>query len=46
MQLLAAKPVGGVRLPVIGLTRRGDLKTKPVAASSGRKPSTWFVRCP
>src|SRR5438552_3800159 len=28
MQLLAASPVGGMRLPVIGLTRRGDLKTK------------------
>src|SRR5919202_4433142 len=28
MSLLAATPVGGVRLPVIGLRRRGDLKTK------------------
>jgi DNA-binding response OmpR family regulator len=28
MALFAATPVGGTRLPVIGLTRRGDLKTK------------------
>jgi DNA-binding response OmpR family regulator len=35
MTLLAAKPVGGVRLPVIGLTRRGDLKTKLAAFESG-----------
>jgi DNA-binding NtrC family response regulator len=28
LALLGAKPVGGVRLPVIGLTQRGDLKSK------------------
>jgi DNA-binding response OmpR family regulator len=32
---LATKPVGGVRLPVIGLTRRGDLKTKLAAFEAG-----------
>jgi DNA-binding response OmpR family regulator len=32
---LAAKPVGGVRLPVIGLTRRGDLKNKLAAFEAG-----------
>jgi DNA-binding response OmpR family regulator len=31
LTLLASKPVGGVRLPVIGLTRRGDLKSKLAA---------------
>jgi len=31
MALLGATPVGGTRLPVIGLTRRGDLKTKLAA---------------
>src|SRR5215216_2613530 len=35
MALLQEKPVGGVRLPVIGLTRRGDLKTKLAAFESG-----------
>ena len=35
MALLAATPVGGVRLPVIGLTRRGDLKTKLGAFEAG-----------
>jgi DNA-binding response OmpR family regulator len=33
--LLQEKPVGGVRLPVIGLTRRGDLKTKLAAFEAG-----------
>jgi DNA-binding response OmpR family regulator len=32
---LLAKPVGGMRLPVIGLTRRGDLKTKLAAFEAG-----------
>jgi DNA-binding response OmpR family regulator len=35
MALLAARPVGGLRLPVIGLTRRGDLKTKLAAFEAG-----------
>lgn len=35
MALLASTPVGGVRLPVIGLTRRGDLKTKLAAFEAG-----------
>jgi DNA-binding response OmpR family regulator len=35
MALLGAKPVGGIRLPVIGLTRRGDLKTKLAAFEAG-----------
>src|SRR5438105_3897573 len=35
MALLGASPVGGVRLPVIGLTRRGDLKTKLHAFEAG-----------
>jgi DNA-binding response OmpR family regulator len=35
MALLEAKPVGGIRLPVIGLTRRGDLKTKLGAFEAG-----------
>jgi DNA-binding response OmpR family regulator len=35
MGLLEAKPVGGVRLPVIGLTRRGDLKNKLAAFELG-----------
>ena len=35
MALLGATPVGGVRLPVIGLTRRGDLKTKLSAFEAG-----------
>jgi DNA-binding response OmpR family regulator len=35
MALLGAKAVGGVRLPVIGLTRRGDLKTKLAAFDLG-----------
>jgi DNA-binding response OmpR family regulator len=35
MSLLASTPVGGVRLPVIGLTRRGDLKTKLAAFEAG-----------
>jgi DNA-binding response OmpR family regulator len=35
MALLTATPVGGVRLPVIGLTRRGDLKTKLAAFEAG-----------
>jgi DNA-binding response OmpR family regulator len=35
MALLGAKPVGGMRLPVIGLTRRGDLKTKLGAFEAG-----------
>jgi DNA-binding response OmpR family regulator len=32
---LLAKPVAGMRLPVIGLTRRGDLKTKLAAFDAG-----------
>jgi DNA-binding response OmpR family regulator len=35
MEVLGARPVGGVRLPVIGLTRRGDLKTKLAAFEAG-----------
>jgi DNA-binding response OmpR family regulator len=35
MTLLAATPVGGIRLPVIGLTRRGDLKTKLASFEAG-----------
>ena len=35
MALLTATPVGGVRLPVIGLTRRGDLRTKLAAFETG-----------
>jgi DNA-binding response OmpR family regulator len=35
MARLGAKPVGGMRLPVIGLTRRGDLKTKLAAFEAG-----------
>jgi DNA-binding response OmpR family regulator len=35
MALLRATPVGGKRLSVIGLTRRGDLKTKLAAFESG-----------
>ena len=35
MTLLEVTPVGGVRLPVIGLTRRGDLKTKLAAFEAG-----------
>jgi DNA-binding response OmpR family regulator len=35
MLLLGATPVGGTRLPVIGLTRRGDLKTKLAAFEAG-----------
>jgi DNA-binding response OmpR family regulator len=35
MGLLGATPVGGVRLPVIGVTRRGDLKTKLAAFEAG-----------
>ncbi len=35
MALLEAKPVGGIRLPVIGLTRRGDLKSKLAAFDAG-----------
>jgi DNA-binding response OmpR family regulator len=35
MALLQEKPVGGMRLPVIGLTRRGDLKTKLAAFEAG-----------
>lgn len=35
IMLLAATPVGGIRLPVIGLTRRGDLKTKLAAFEAG-----------
>jgi DNA-binding response OmpR family regulator len=35
MTLLGATPVGGIRLPVIGLTRRGDLKTKLAAFEAG-----------
>jgi len=35
MSLLSARPVGGVRLPAIGLTRRGDLKTKLAAFEAG-----------
>src|SRR6266542_4048533 len=33
--LLQAKPVGGIRLPTIALTRRGDLKTKLAAFEAG-----------
>jgi DNA-binding response OmpR family regulator len=33
--LLGATPVGGMRLPVIGLTRRGDLKSKLAAFDAG-----------
>jgi DNA-binding response OmpR family regulator len=32
---LAAKPTGGSRLPVIGLTRRGDVRTKLAALDAG-----------
>jgi DNA-binding response OmpR family regulator len=35
MEMLTATPVVGMRLPVIGLTRRGDLKTKLAAFESG-----------
>jgi DNA-binding response OmpR family regulator len=35
MALLGATHVGGMRLPVIGLTRRGDLKTKLAAFEGG-----------
>jgi DNA-binding response OmpR family regulator len=35
MALLGTTPVGGMRLPVIGLTRRGDLKTKLAAFEAG-----------
>jgi DNA-binding response OmpR family regulator len=35
MALLGARPVGGMRLPVIGLTRRGDLKNKLAAFEAG-----------
>ena len=35
MTLLGRTPVGGMRLPVIGLTRRGDLKTKLAAFEAG-----------
>ena len=35
MAMLGASPVGGMRLPVIGLTRRGDLKTKLAAFEAG-----------
>src|SRR5450755_947225 len=35
MALLGAKHVGGMRLPVLGLTRRGDLKTKLAAFEAG-----------
>jgi DNA-binding response OmpR family regulator len=35
MALVAATPVGGMRVPVIGLTRRGDLKTKLAAFEAG-----------
>ena len=35
MTLLGATPVGGIRLPVVGLTRRGDLKTKLASFEAG-----------
>jgi two-component system, OmpR family, KDP operon response regulator KdpE len=35
MRLLGVTPVGGMHLPVIGLTRRGDLKTKLEAFEAG-----------
>jgi len=35
LAFLGSTPVGGVRLPVIGLTRRGDLKTKLQAFEAG-----------
>ena len=35
LALLGAKHVGGIRLPVLGLTRRGDLKTKLAAFEAG-----------
>jgi DNA-binding response OmpR family regulator len=35
MALLSARPVGGMHLPVIGLTRRGDLKNKLAAFQAG-----------
>jgi DNA-binding response OmpR family regulator len=35
MAHLGSTPVGGMRLPVIGLTRRGDLKTKLAAFEAG-----------
>ena len=35
MSVLGSTPVGGVRLPVIGLTRRGDLKAKLAAFEAG-----------
>ncbi len=35
MALFGAKPVGGMRVPVIGLTGRGDLKTRLAAFEAG-----------
>ena len=35
MGLIHERPVGGLRLPVIGLTRRGDLKTKLASFDAG-----------
>jgi two-component system, OmpR family, phosphate regulon response regulator PhoB len=35
MAMLGAKPMGGTLLPVIALTRRGDLKTKLAAFEAG-----------
>ncbi len=35
LAMLGATPVNGMRLPVIGLTRRGDLKTKLAAFEAG-----------
>lgn len=35
VSLLQAKPVGGIRLPLVGLTRRGDLKNKLAAFDAG-----------
>jgi PleD family two-component response regulator len=46
MALLGSTPVGGMRLPVIGLIRRGDLKSKLAAFEAGvddilTVPSCW-----
>jgi DNA-binding response OmpR family regulator len=35
LALLGARPAGGMRMPVIGLTRRGDLKNKLAAFEAG-----------
>ena len=35
LKLVGAKPAGGARIPAIGVTRRGDLKTKLAAFEAG-----------